>query len=178
VGANAKITQSKDDILKAEKIVLPGVGAFAVAIKKLESLALIDPLKKAIDSNKPFLGICLGLQLLFTESEEAKGVKGLNVFKGTVKKFKKLKVPHIGWNQIKINSNNSKLFQGINDYANMYFCHSYYVEPQDKEIISAITDYGLDFVSAISKGNIFGVQFHPEKSQRLGLKILENFKKE
>ncbi|MBM3251477.1 MAG: imidazole glycerol phosphate synthase subunit HisH [Candidatus Omnitrophica bacterium] len=178
VGAKTKITQSQDDILKAEKIVLPGVGAFAVAIKKLESLNLINPLKKAVNSNKPFLGICLGLQLLFTESQEARGINGLDIFKGTVKKFKRLKVPHIGWNQIKINPDNSKLFKGIDDRANMYFCHSFYVEPKDKNIIAATTDYGMDFVSAVSQGNIFGVQFHPEKSQKVGLKILENFKKE
>ncbi|MFH1655911.1 MAG: imidazole glycerol phosphate synthase subunit HisH [Candidatus Omnitrophota bacterium] len=175
-GAATKITQSKDDILKAQKIILPGVGAFAVAIEKLQSLDLINPLKKAIKSNKPFLGICLGLQLLFTESQEAKRVKGLDIFKGTVKKFKSLKVPHIGWNQININpEKDSKIFDGISEQSNMYFCHSYYVEPQDKNIIAATTDYGLEFVSAVSKGSIFGVQFHPEKSQAIGLRVLENF---
>jgi len=178
VGASAKITQSADEILKADKIVLPGVGAFAVAMDKLKALNLIKPLKKVIKCDKPFLGICLGLQLLFTESQEARGVKGLNIFKGTVKKFQSLKVPHIGWNQIKINSeNNSQLFSEITDKSNMYFCHSYFVDPKDKKITAATTDYGIDFVSAVAKGNIIGVQFHPEKSQKTGLKILENFTK-
>jgi len=178
VGAKAKITQSPDDILKADKVVLPGVGAFAVAIEKLKALGLIEPIKKVIKSDKPFLGICLGLQLFFTESAEAAGIKGLDIFKGTVDKFKEVKVPHIGWNQINKNQqNNNRLFNGIDEGTNMYFCHSYFVNPIDKSIIAAKTNYGRDFVSAVSKGNIFGVQFHPEKSQRLGLKILENFLK-
>ena len=178
VGAQAEITHVPDDILKADKVVLPGVGAFAVAVEKLQTLKLIKPLITTIKSDKPFLGICLGLQLLFSESQEAKGIKGLNIFKGTVNKFADLKVPHIGWNQIKIqNSKDAKLFDGVKDQANMYFCHSYYVEPRDKNIISTTTDYGRDFVSAVSRGNTFGVQFHPEKSQSVGLKILENFSK-
>lgn len=178
VGAQGKITQSADEILKAKKVILPGVGAFAVAMERLKSLGLIKPLKDVIRMNKPFLGICLGLQLMFMESQEAKGVKGLEIFKGTVKKFTSLKVPHIGWNQLNLNSkNNSQLFFGIEENANMYFCHSYYVEPKDENIISATTNYGIDFVSAVSQGKTFGVQFHPEKSQSIGLKILENFAK-
>lgn len=177
-GAKAKITQSDDDILKADRVVLPGVGAFAVAIEKLKSLGLIESIKRVTKSGKPFLGICLGLQLLFSQSQEAKGLKGLDIFKGTVDKFKGVKVPHIGWNQIKKNQqNNCQLFKGIDDEANMYFCHSYFVNPEDENIIVAKTNYGKDFVSAVSRGNIFGVQFHPEKSQRQGLKILENFLK-
>jgi len=178
VGAKAKVTQAGDDILKADKVVLPGVGAFAVAMEKLKSLGLIEPIIKVIKSHKPFLGICLGLQLLFSESQEAKGIKGLGIFKGRVVKFKGVKVPHIGWNQIKINrKNNSKLFTGIGEESNMYFCHSYFVNPEDKNIIATKTNYGGDFVSGVACGNILGVQFHPEKSQEIGLKILENFLK-
>jgi glutamine amidotransferase len=176
LGALTKITQSANDILDAEKIVLPGVGAFAVAIERLKSLKLIKPLKDSINSSKPFLGICLGLQLLFSDSQEAKGVEGLGIFKGTVKKFARLKVPHIGWNQIKISPKNiSPLLYGLSDKIYVYFCHSYYVEPKDKHIIATTTDYGLNFVSMISSGSVFGVQFHPEKSQSEGLKILKNF---
>jgi glutamine amidotransferase len=178
VGAEVKITQSSDDVLKADKVVLPGVGAFAVAIEKLKSLNLIDSIIKVIKSDKPFLGICLGLQLLFSQSQEAKGLRGLDIFKGSVDKFQGVKVPHIGWNQLKKNQqNNCGLFEEVDEGSNMYFCHSYFVNPEDKSIIAAKTDYGKDFVSAVSRGNIFGVQFHPEKSQRQGLKILENFLK-
>ncbi|HOX54875.1 MAG: imidazole glycerol phosphate synthase subunit HisH [Candidatus Omnitrophica bacterium] len=178
VGAKTKITQSADDISKADKLVLPGVGAFAVAMEKLADLGLIESIKDFIKSDKPFLGICLGLQLLFSSSQEAKGLKGLDIFKGSVDKFKGVKVPHIGWNQLNKNSkDNCQLFKGINDGANMYFCHSYFVNPDDKDIIASKTEYGTGFVSAVSRGNTFGVQFHPEKSQRLGLKILENFLK-
>lgn len=178
VGAKAKVTQSGEDILKADKVVLPGVGAFAVAIEKLKSLDLVEPIIKVIKSDRPFLGICLGLQLLFGESQEAKGIEGLGIFKGTVVKLKGVKVPHIGWNQIKLNlKNNSKLFAGISDESNMYFCHSYFVNPEDKNIIVTKTSYGEDFVSGVACGNILGVQFHPEKSQKIGLKILENFLK-
>lgn len=177
VGGKAKITQAVNEVLEARKIVLPGVGAFAVAIEKLKTLNLIEPMIKAIQSDKPFLGICLGLQLLFSESEEAKGVKGLSVFKGAVKKFTNLKVPHIGWNQIKKSKDGLRLLDGVNDKTNMYFCHSYFVEPLDKGIIATTTDYGIEFASMVSKKNVFGVQFHPEKSQIYGLKILENFVK-
>lgn len=178
VGAKTKITQSADDISKADKLVLPGVGAFAVAMEKLMALSLIEPITKFIKSDKPFLGICLGLQLLFSSSQEAKGLKGLDIFKGSVDKFKGVKVPHIGWNQLSKNSKNScQLFEGIDDGANMYFCHSYFVNPDDKSIIASKTEYGADFVSAVSRGNTFGVQFHPEKSQRMGLNILESFLK-
>ncbi|MBF0521824.1 MAG: imidazole glycerol phosphate synthase subunit HisH [Candidatus Omnitrophica bacterium] len=175
VGANALITQNALDIKKAEKIVLPGVGAIKPAIDKLKELKLITPIKEAIKEGKPFLGICLGLQLLFEKSDEGGDVEGLGILKGTVRKFQSLKVPQMGWNQIQIQQKNCPLYKGINNGSNFYFCHSYYVDPTDRKNIATLTDYGIDFTSSIATGNIFGVQFHPEKSQALGLKILKNF---
>ncbi|HPN88482.1 MAG TPA: imidazole glycerol phosphate synthase subunit HisH [Candidatus Omnitrophota bacterium] len=175
VGANVKITQSIPDILKAEKIVLPGVGAIKPAVEKLIELHLVEPIQKSIADGKPFLGICLGLQLLFEKSDEGGDVKGLGILKGTVPRFKSLKVPQMGWNQIHIQQKDCPLYRGIPDGSNFYFCHSYYVEPTDKTIVATTTDYGLAFSSSIAVKNIFGVQFHPEKSQTLGLQILKNF---
>ncbi|MDD5421900.1 MAG: imidazole glycerol phosphate synthase subunit HisH [Candidatus Omnitrophica bacterium] len=185
VGAKTKVTSRPADIKKCGKIVLPGVGAFGDAMKQLRRLGLVGPIKDAIAKGKPFLGLCLGLQLLFGTSSEAPGVRGLSILKGTVKKFKfrddALKVPHMGWNEIRKNSRfeirNSKLLDGIPDGSYMYFVHSYYVAPEDESIILTTTGYGNEFVSGISKDNIFGLQFHPEKSQKTGLRILENFVK-
>ena len=176
VKAKAMITQNPKDIKRATKVVLPGVGAMKPAMEKLESLGLIPVLKEAIDSKKPFLGICLGLQLLFEESNEGGIVKGLGIFRGKVVRFSQLKVPHMGWNQIQIKQSDCAIFQDIADLANVYFCHSYFVQPEDKSLIATATDYGAVFASAINKRNVFGVQFHPEKSQDVGLKILQNFK--
>ncbi len=177
VGAKTVVTQSAKEIKQADKIVLPGVGAIEQAMQRLSSLNLVEVIKETIRQNKPFLGICLGLQLLFSESEEGGKVEGLGIIPGNVKKLKGLKVPHIGWNQIRRTSKECLLFKGIPEEAFFYFCHSYYVEPQDKKIVSLNTEYGLNFCSGICKENIFGVQFHPEKSQVFGLKILENFVK-
>ncbi|MFA4982397.1 MAG: imidazole glycerol phosphate synthase subunit HisH [Candidatus Omnitrophota bacterium] len=185
VGAKTKVTSRPADIKKCGKIVLPGVGAFGDAMKQLRRLGLVGPIKDAIAKGKPFLGLCLGLQLLFGTSSEAPGVRGLSILKGTVKKFKfrddALKVPHMGWNEIRKNSRfeirDSKLLDGIPDGSYMYFVHSYYVAPEDESIILTTTGYGNEFVSGISKDNIFGLQFHPEKSQKTGLRILENFVK-
>ena|SRR3989338_1390526 len=177
VGAKAFVTQNPADIATAEKVVLPGVGAMKPAMRKLKSLGLIPVLKAAMDSGKPFLGICLGLQLLFEESDEGGKVKGIGVFPGKVIRFKKLKVPHMGWNQIKIRQPDCAIFSGVSNSANVYFCHSYFVKPTNASFVAAVTDYGVPFASVISdKKNIFGVQFHPEKSQQVGLKILQNFK--
>ncbi len=177
VGAKAIIADNCAAIKKADKLVLPGVGAMQPAYQKLQSLGIIPSIKEFIESGKPFLGICLGLQLLFERSEEGRTTKGLGILEGDVKKFKSLKVPQMGWNQIKIKKDKCPLFKGIENSSNVYFCHSYYVNPQDKDAVVTVTDYGRDFTSAIWKENIFGVQFHPEKSQKIGLKILENFNK-
>jgi glutamine amidotransferase len=177
IGEKALVTNKISAIKKAEKIILPGVGAFQDCMDNLKKLKLTPVIKESIAQKKPFLGICLGLQLLFSYSEEGKGSKGLNLFKGSVKKFKKkLKVPHMGWNKIKINKR-SPLLKDIPNNSYVYFVHSYYVDSEEKDIILTKTYYGLDFTSSICKGNTFALQFHPEKSQDIGLKILKNFSK-
>jgi glutamine amidotransferase len=175
VGAEAKVTHSVEDILKAEKIVLPGVGAMGPAMQKLQELSLHGPIRKVIQDGKPFLGICLGLQLLFEKSSEGGFSEGLKILKGSVERFTQLKVPHMGWNQIKAQPAANRMFQGFLTDENVYFCHSYYVKPEDTSIVAAITNYGIDFVSAVVAGNVWGVQFHPEKSQKYGLQVLKNF---
>lgn len=183
VGAKTKVTLRSTDIAKCDKLVFPGVGAFGDAMRELKRRRLIDPIKESIKDGKPFLGLCLGMQLLFDKSEEAPGVKGLSVFSGVVKRFKfpkaGLKVPHMGWNNVVAGSGLSvsgkRVLKGVPDGAYMYFVHSYYVKPEDKEVILTTTDYGIDFVSSVCRDNIYGFQFHPEKSQELGLKILKNF---
>ena len=175
VGAKAAITQDAAVLKAARGIVLPGVGAMAPAVQRLVELNLVAPIEDAIQNKKPFLGICLGLQLLFDLSDEGGQVKGLGICPGKVTRFTQLKVPHMGWNQLKINQANSRLFKNLPQNNDVYFCHSYYVSPQMKDLIAATTDYGIPFTSAIEKDNLFGVQFHPEKSQRLGLQILKNF---
>ena len=187
VDTRVKVSNNPEDVLSADAIVLPGVGAFHRAMENLEGLGILPSIFKAIEDGKPFLGICLGLQLLFTESEEHGVHKGLDIVKGKVKRFDSgLKIPHMGWNQVglkkaKDNAQSPQSGQGIDLFNNIpdnsyfYFVHAYYVEPEDKEIVVGITEYGKDFVSIINKDNIWGVQFHPEKSSGLGLKILENF---
>lgn len=176
VGAKVKISSNPKDILKANKLVLPGVGAFKEAIQELKKRKLIKPIIRQIKKGKLFLGLCLGLQLLFEESEEGGKVKGLGILSGRVKKFSsRLKIPHMGWNQIKKKKPNCPLFKNIPEESYMYFVHSYYVAPQDKSVIAATTNYGVDFTSVVWKDNIYAFQGHPEKSQNLGIKILENF---
>jgi imidazole glycerol phosphate synthase glutamine amidotransferase subunit len=174
LGEKTEVTDKPDEIEKAEKIVLIGVGSFGRAAKVLEKKKLAVPIKKAILSGKPFLGICLGLQLLFEKSEESPGVKGLGVFKGECLKFKNVKTPQLGWNRIKIKKK-SDLFKDIPEESYFYFMHSFYVKPAQSGLISAITDYGQDYCSAVSFKNIFAVQFHPEKSGPAGLQIFKNF---
>jgi glutamine amidotransferase len=178
VGVNAHITSRPDDVDRADGVVLPGVGAFRDCMRELKNLKLIDSVVNAIKNNKPYLGICLGLQVLFSESEEFGRCRGLDIFRGSVVRFpeSELKVPHMGWNELNIKSNNS-LFNEIKDRTYFYFVHSFYVIPDDKTIIATTTDYGVDFTSTITKDNIYAVQFHPEKSQGVGLKLLENFGK-
>lgn len=175
-GATASIVTSKEEILKADKLVLPGVGAMKPAMERLQELELIDPIKSFIVTGKPFLGICLGYQLLFDSSTEGGQVKGLGILPGTVERFaSSVKVPQMGWNQLSIVQKNAVMFNGIADGAYVYFCHSYYVMPKDPAVIATTTDYGLIYASSVCAGNIWGVQFHPEKSQSVGLKLLENF---
>jgi glutamine amidotransferase len=138
-------------------------------------LGLVDAIHKTVKSGKPFLGICLGLQLLFEKSSEGGYVEGLKVLEGTVNRFTQLKVPHMGWNQIQVQPNGKTLYKGIADGENVYFCHSYFVQPKDTSIAASLTNYGIDYVSSVAKDNIWGVQFHPEKSQSIGLQILRNF---
>ena len=175
LGTQAQVTRSPGEIIKADKVVLPGVGAMAPAMLKLQELGLVDTIRRVIKEGKPFLGICLGLQLLFERSSEGGVCEGLKILEGTVERFNQLKVPHMGWNQIQLQSVGKKLYQGIAEQENVYFCHSYFVQPKDKNIAASVTNYGIDFVSSIVKGNIWGVQFHPEKSQKIGLQILKNF---
>lgn len=177
LGAKSKISDSPLDIEGADKLVLPGVGAFRDGIAGLRKRGLLGPLKKALSSGKIYLGICLGLHILFDASEEG-NVIGLGILKGRVKRFNEkdgIKVPHIGWNTAKLKDASPKLTAGIKDDSYFYFDHSYYVDPGDKNTIEAVTDYGGNFASMIRKGNIYAVQFHPERSQDLGLRMLENF---
>ena len=176
MGGEAEVIHSARDIEKAEALVLPGVGAFYQAMENLKSLGMVEPLHRALGSGKPFLGICLGLQLLFTESEEGE-CEGFNIIPGKVKRFKgeNLKVPHMGWNGIRFKNESKSLLEGIPENAYFYFAHSYYVEPEDEKAILTVTEYEIKFTSAIREDNIFGVQFHPEKSGEKGLKLLKNF---
>lgn len=182
VGFEALVTSDPEVVLEAERIVLPGVGAFRDCIRNLEEGGFIEPILQVIREGRPFLGICLGLQLLFTESEEFGLHRGLDVIPGRVLRFpdgmkegsEELKVPHMGWNQLSIKRRPPAL-AGIPDGSNFYFVHSYYVKPDDPSVVATTTDYGGDFCSAIWKDNIFATQFHPEKSQEKGLAILKNF---
>ena len=178
VGAQTFITSSPEKVLIAEGLVLPGVGAFKDCMKNLREYGLIDALYQFIQSGRPFLGICLGLQLLFSESTEFGLYKGLDIIKGKVVQFSQnslVKVPHMGWNTVKIKEG-VPLLQDIEDESYFYFVHSYYVVPEDKSIVTTTTHYGIEFVSSICHNNIFACQFHPEKSQEPGLKILKRFK--
>lgn len=168
------ITHSANDIAKADKVILPGVGAIGAAIDRLQKLNLVEPIKDYVASGKPFLGICVGFQLLFEKSFEFGEIDGLGLIGGTVQKFPDtVKIPQIGWNSLKLNDN--PIWQGIDDNADVYFCHSFYAKPTDKSVIAATTEYGIEYCAAVCKDNIFGVQFHPEKSQTVGLNILKNF---
>lgn len=180
-GARVLVTDKPKKVLAADKVVLPGVGAFCDGVEGLKERNLIPALLDSIKKGKCFLGICLGMQLLFEQSEESGDARGLGVLGGTVKKFniKGFKVPHIGWNQINYASTPERpcagLLKDVPSGANVYFCHSYYVQPQDESIVAATSDYGIDFAAVINRDNVFGVQFHPEKSLSTGLKILKNF---
>lgn len=178
VGGEAKITSDRAEIFNANGVVLPGVGAFEEAMDKMRESELLEVVKSVIEDDRPFLGICLGMQMLFDYSEEGNEcAKGLGVFRGSIKRFPQdmgLKIPHMGWNTIKLDEKN-RLFKGINNNEYFYFVHSYYLHSSDRELVAARAEYGLKFDVAISKGNLFATQFHPEKSGEAGLKLLRNF---
>lgn len=175
-GAKVKISSSASDIANASKIVLPGVGAFGEAMRELKKRGLVAVLKKKIEQGTPYLGLCLGLQLLFEKSDEGR-TPGFGVIKGSVKRFKgNYKIPHMGWNNLKLGRSSGAILKSAKEKDYFYFVHSYFAEPKDKSVIAATTSYGgKEFCSAIAKGNLFATQFHPEKSQAAGLKIIKNF---
>lgn len=178
IGADCKVTSDKDEILNADGAILPGVGSFGDAMDTMTKRGIKDTIIEYTKSGKPFLGICLGLQLLFPESEETPGVKGLDIFKGTITKIpnqnRTLKIPHMGWNNISIKQKNG-IFKDIEGDPYVYFVHSFYLKAQDKDIVAATTQYGVEIDAAVQKGNIIATQFHPEKSGEVGLKMLKNF---
>lgn len=177
VGHQAVVTRDARVISNASHVVLPGVGAFGDCMANIEQYGLVEPIRASIQSGKPFLGICLGLQVLFSESEEFGPHKGLDIIPGKVRRFavrSELKVPHIGWNQVH-RERACPLFDGIVDGAEWYFVHSYFVDPSDKHMAATTTTYGIPFVSSIWKDNIVACQFHPEKSQGVGLRLIKNF---
>jgi glutamine amidotransferase len=175
VGIPAVVTQDPAVVDEAEAVVLPGDGAFHDAMSNLQTLGLLAPLRACFESERPFLGICLGYQLLFTESEEFGQGKGLDVIPGAVRRFpSNLKVPHMGWNQVE-HRGTLEIFDGIPSGANFYFVHSYYPETTDTSLQVASCTYGITFPAAVGRGRLFATQFHPEKSQRWGIRLLENF---
>jgi len=176
-GFGATVSSNPDEVAKADKIVVPGVGAFQAAMEALRGQGLVEPIKEAIAAGKPFLGICLGLQLLFETSYEDGRHEGLGVFRGDVVRFDEglaLRVPHMGWNSISIEKKSSFL-EGIPADSHFYFVHSYYVAPRDADITLTSTDYGVRFASSVERDNVIATQFHPEKSQSFGLELLRNF---
>lgn len=176
LGEEALITRDREELLKADKVILPGVGAFGDAMEKLRRYQLVDTIHKLADRKTPFLGICLGLQLLFDRSEESEGVEGLGLLKGEILRLPDtgLKIPHIGWNSLSL-KNHGRLFQGIADHSYVYFVHSYYLKAEEESVVKAETEYGTCIHASVEKNNIFACQFHPEKSGDVGLKILKNF---
>ena len=177
VGAKVEVTNDAKVIRKARAIVLPGVGAFHQGMQNLKALGFIDLIREAVDEEKFLLGICLGFQLLFEESEEHGTHPGLGLLKGRVKRLEgPVKIPHMGWNKITIKARREPdIFKGIPDGSYFYFVHSYYALPEDENLIASTTTYAIEFASSIAQGRLWAVQFHPEKSYKLGLKILENF---
>lgn len=177
LGEEAVITRDREEILNSDKVILPGVGAFGDAMEKLHQYGLVDTIQEVVDRRIPFLGICLGLQLMFESSDEAPGVEGLGLLPGKILRIPKkgdMKIPHMGWNDIKIKEG-AKLFAGLEDHPYVYFVHSYYLQADDPSIVAATTEYGVTIHASVEKDNIFACQFHPEKSSTVGLQILKNF---
>lgn len=177
LGEECIVTRDKEKLLKADKIILPGVGAFGDAMEKLHKFGLVDVIHKLVKENKPFLGICLGLQLMFESSEEGSGVKGLGLLPGKIVKFPEkegFKIPHMGWNSIDVKEG-SRLFKGVSNNSYVYFVHSYYLQAENENDVAATTEYITHVHASVEHDNIFACQFHPEKSGDVGLRILKNF---
>lgn len=177
LGEECIVTRDKEKLLKADKIILPGVGAFCDAMEKLHKFGLVDVIHKLVKENKPFLGICLGLQLMFESSEEGPGVKGLGLLPGKIVKFPEkegFKIPHMGWNSIDVKEG-SRLFKGVSNNSYVYFVHSYYLQAENENDVAATTEYITHVHASVEHDNIFACQFHPEKSGDVGLRILKNF---
>ena len=177
LGENAVITRDREELLSADRVILPGVGSFGDAMEKLHSYELTEVIHEIVHKGTPFLGICLGLQLLFERSDECDGVQGLGLLPGEILRIPDapgLKIPHIGWNSLKF-PNKGRLFEGIQEDAYVYFVHSFYLKAADEGIVTATTEYGTLIHASVEKDNIFACQFHPEKSSEVGLRIIKNF---
>ena len=177
LGADVVITNDAQEILRADKVILPGVGAFGDAMANLKKFGLDKVIYEVVEKGTPFLGICLGLQLLFERSDETPGVAGLGILKGEILRIPDkddLKIPHMGWNSLHL-QNQGRLFQGLSEQSYVYFVHSYYLKAEDEQIVKATTDYSVNIHASVEKDNVFACQFHPEKSSDVGLKILKNF---
>lgn len=177
LGEEVNVTRDAAAILGADGVILPGVGAFGDAMEKLHSYGLVDVIHRYVETGRPFLGICLGLQLLFEESEESPGVEGLHVLDGKIVKIPAkngLKVPHIGWNDLSF-PHEGRLFRGLQEHPYVYFVHSYYLQAADEKIVTAVADYGVRIHASVEQGNVFACQFHPEKSSDVGMQMLRNF---
>ena len=177
LGAEVIITKDAEVILSADKVILPGVGAFGDAMSNLKKYGLVEVIQKVVEKGTPFLGICLGLQLLFERSDETPGVEGLGILKGEILRIPEsgdLKIPHMGWNSLHL-QNNGRLYKGLEENSYVYFVHSYYLKAEEEEIVKATTEYSVNIHASVEKGNVFACQFHPEKSSDVGLKILQNF---
>ncbi len=175
LGYKSKVTSSPSEVLNAQAVILPGVGAAADTMANLQALGLVSPIRHFVAEDRPFFGVCIGLQILFTGTEEGGWHECLGVIQGRVRRLPSgLKIPHMGWNQVKQKVSHP-IFEGIPDEANFYFVHSYYGEPDDKSLVASETDYGIPICSMIARGNLVATQFHPEKSGEFGLKMYDNF---